>query len=88
MEIRQTVDELGLTARGYTVHVTVKYTTDAATSLVLPLEMTQHCQVSGGMSSVTSNMGAYGGMSVRQELEGRASYSNYRRVPVDLTRLK
>lgn len=80
--------ELGLSARGFNVHTVVKYAADGATSLWLPVEMVQHCQVSGGMSSVGSNMGAGGGYSVRQELEGRATYTNYRRVPVDLTKLK
>jgi hypothetical protein len=84
--VRQT--ELGLTARRFNVHTVVKYAADGATSLWLPVEMTQQCQVSGGMSSVVGGMGTGGGNSVRQELEGRAIYTRYRRVPVDLTKLK
>ena len=84
--VRQT--ELGLTARGFNVHTVVKYAAGGATSLWLPAEMMQQCQVSGGMSSIVGGMGAGGGNSVQQELEGRATYTNYRRVPVDLTKLK
>jgi hypothetical protein len=84
--VRQT--ELTFTARSFNFRATVKYASDAATKLWLPVEMTQDCKVSGPGSSAINHMGANGGYDAHQELSARATYSNYRRVPVDLAKLR
>jgi hypothetical protein len=84
--VRQT--ELGFTARAFNFHTTVKYASDAATTLWLPVVMTLDCRVSGPGSSPINYMGANGGYSAHQELSGRATYGHYRQVPVDLAKLR
>ena len=84
--VRQT--ELTLTARAFNFRATVKFASDAGTGRWLPVEMTQDCRVTGPGSSAINHMGANGGYNARQELSARATYANYRHVPVDLAKLR
>jgi len=83
--VRQT--EIGLGGRTFSLRATVKYASNTAT-LWLPVEMSQSCQISGLGSSPVNHMGANGGYQGRQDLDSRATYSNYRQVPVDLAKLR
>jgi hypothetical protein len=84
--VRQT--ELGLGGRMSNVHVTVKYVSDAASGLWLPADMFQVVSVSGAGSTATNNMGSGGGYNAHQALEGHATYTKYRQIPVDLAKLR
>ena len=84
--VRQT--EIGLVSRAFKFHTTVKYAYDAATTLWLPAEMSLESQVSGLGSSVINYMGANSGYNVRLDLTGHATYTNYRQVMVDLSKLR
>jgi hypothetical protein len=83
--VRQT--ELALTADNYIVRVTVTYGLNPATSLWLPREMYQQAEISGPGATDSSGRGAagYGG---RVSFEGRATYTNFRRVAVDVAKLR
>jgi hypothetical protein len=80
--------ELALSGRVANIRVTVKYAPDAATGLLLPSEMFQQFDVSTGGAGGASDMGGGGGYGSHQSLEGRAHYSNFTQVPVDLAKLK
>lgn len=84
--VRQT--QLVLSGRTSNIQVTVKYAPDTATGLMLPVEMFQQFDVSGAAPGGVSNMGAGGGYGTHQSLEGRAHYSKFTRVPVELSKLK
>jgi hypothetical protein len=86
--VRQT--ELGLSGRSANIRVTVKYASDATTDLLLPAEMYQQIDISGAGSMPMSSMGAANGgsSSAHQGLEGRARYSKFKQIPVDLSLLK
>jgi hypothetical protein len=84
--VRQT--ELGLVGKAANVTVTVKYAADQATGLWLPAEMVQHFDISSGGSGESSNMGSGGGYGAHQALEGRATYTKLRQVPIDLSRVR
>jgi hypothetical protein len=83
--VRQT--QLGLGGKWSNLHVTVKYVSDPASGLWLPSDMVQHVDVSRGVSSAVNNMGA-GGYNTRFIVDGHATYSKYRRIPLDLTKLR
>lgn len=74
--VRQT--ELGISGKQSNVRVTVIYKSDQATGLWLPSDMQQAIDITGGAAGA-SNMGG-GGYSGHQSLEGRATYSKYRRL--------
>ncbi len=82
--IRQT--ELALPGKSADVRATVNYAAEAKLAMWLPVEMTQKIDLyaDGGMSS----MGSVGGQGGHQGLEGSAEYSKFRRVPVDLSKIK
>ena len=84
--VRQT--ELGLIGKAANVRVTVKYAADQATGLWLPSEMFQQFDISSGGSGESSNMGSGGGYGAHQALEGRATYTKFRQVPIDLSRIR
>jgi hypothetical protein len=83
--VRQT--QLGLGGKLSNVQVTVKYARDKGLGLWLPVDMFQQSTISGAGSSVASNMGRDGGYNARKSLEGRATYSKFRQIPVDLAKL-
>jgi hypothetical protein len=83
--VRQT--QLGLGGTWSNLHVTVKYVADPASGLWLPADMVQHVDVACGVSSAVDNVGA-GGYHTRYTLEGRATYSKYRQIPADLTKVR
>jgi hypothetical protein len=71
--------ELGFVIRNANIHAQVKFTRDTALGVFVPSELFEQVETSaasGGMS----NMGGGGNMGARQAMEGRASYSKYRRV--------
>src|SRR5262245_2759252 len=84
--VRQT--EITFTARSFNFRATVRFAPDAGTGRWLPAEMAQDCRVTGPGSSAINHMGANGGYNARQELSARATYANYRHVPVDLAKLR
>jgi hypothetical protein len=84
--VRQT--ELGFGGRNSNIHVTVKFALDPGSGLWLPAELSQQSSVSGGSSSAGSNMGAGGGYSGHQSAEGRATYSKFRQLPLDASKLR
>ena len=84
--VRQT--ELGLGGRSSRIFVTVKYAADTASGLWLPADMSQQVSVSGGTSQAVNYMGANGGYSGHQSLEGHATYAKYRQIPVDPAKLR
>lgn len=70
--------ELVVSSKSFMFKVTVKYALDPGLGLWLPVEAIQLADVTqapGGLST----MGAGGLMGQRQSLEGRASYSKFRR---------
>jgi hypothetical protein len=79
--------ELALTGRSYIVRVTVPYALNAATSLWLPREMYQTAEVSAAGAADSSGRASagYGG---RVALEARATYTNFRHVAVDQSKLR
>jgi hypothetical protein len=84
--IRQT--ELGITTKTFNVLATVKYATEPKLELWLPVEMSQHNEVTGPGSGAPGNMGAGGDYSTHQAVEARANYAKFRQVPVDLSKVK
>ena len=80
--------ELGLVGKVANITVTVKYAADEATGLWLPVEMVQHFDISSGGSGASSNMGSGAGYGAHQSLEGRATYTKFRQVPIDLSRIR
>ena len=84
--VRQT--ELGLSSKAFNVRSTVKYALEPKTGLWLPAEMSQQFDISGPGSGGVSNMGSGGGYSAHQSLEARASYSKFRQVQIDLSKVK
>ena len=84
--VRQT--ELGISSTGVSVRATVKYAHEPELNLWLPVEMTQQIDTSGPGSSGFSNMGGGPGYRVRESLEARASYSKFRQIPIDLSKIK
>ena len=50
--------------------------------------MFQHFDISSGGSGQSSNMGSGGGYGAHQSLEGRATYTKVRQVPIDLSRIR
>ena len=82
--VRQT--ELAFPGKSANVRATVNYAADPKLGIWLPVEMLQRVDVysGGGMSS----MGSVGGAGGHQGLEGRASYSKFRAVPVDPSKIK
>jgi hypothetical protein len=83
--VRQT--ELMLSGDNYTQKVTVTYANNAAVSMWLPVEMYQQSEVSGPGATDSSGRASagYGG---RQAFEGRATYTNFRHITVDTSRLR
>jgi hypothetical protein len=79
--------ELTLNGDSFSQKVTVTYAANAETSLWLPIEMYLQSEVSGPGAVDSSGRGAagYGG---RQAFEGRVTYTNFRRVAVDLGKLR
>jgi hypothetical protein len=68
--------ELGFVMASGNIHATVRFTKDAQLGLFVPAELFE--QVDGSSPGAgLNNMGTYG---TRQAIEGRASYSGYRRV--------
>jgi hypothetical protein len=84
--IRQT--ELMLPGENYTQKVTVTYANNAALSMWLPIEMYQQSEVSGPGAVDSSGRGTSGGYGGRQAFEGRATYTNFRHVAIDASRLR
>ncbi|HEY2432336.1 MAG TPA: hypothetical protein VGI12_06645 [Vicinamibacterales bacterium] len=84
--VRQT--ELMLAGDTYNQKVTVTYAANPATSLWLPVEMYIQSEVSGPGAADSSGRGAAGSYGGRQAFEGRVTYTNFRRVDVDLTKLR
>jgi hypothetical protein len=84
--VRQT--ELGLVSKADNIHASVKYALEPKLDLWLPIEMYQQVSTSGPGSGGVSNMGAGAGYNAHQALEGRVTYTKYRQIPVDLTKLK
>ena len=84
--VRQT--ELGIVSKTDNVHVSVKYALEPKLELWLPVEMYQQANTSGAGSGGVSNMGSGGGYNAHQALEGHATYTKFRQVPVDLSKLK
>jgi hypothetical protein len=75
--VRQT--EMVISSRRFMFKVNTKYALDPGLALWLPVEVFQQTDMSGGAGGL-SNMGAGGHMGSRQALEGRASYSKFRRA--------
>jgi hypothetical protein len=77
--VRQT--EIGITDAAFVIRATVKFARDPAVGLWLPGEMIQQFDASGHWSgSPAGRPGSAAGFAVRQALEGRASYSKFRRI--------
>lgn len=74
--VRQT--ELAISGNESSVRVTVTYKPDQGTGLWLPSDMEQTIDITS-RGAGASNMGA-GGYGGHQSLEGRATYSKYRRL--------
>ena len=70
------------------LRASVRYANDPALGLWLPSEMSQQVEVTGTGSGEPTVMGAGGGYATRRSLEGRASYTKFRRTPVDLTKIQ
>jgi hypothetical protein len=77
--VRQT--EVGITSKGVSVRVTVKYAAQPALELWLPVEMSQRIDTTGTGNSNFSKMGGGPGYVVRLSHEARATYSKFRRLP-------
>lgn len=77
--VRQT--EIGITSHGVSVRATVKYAAEPALDVWLPIEMFQQIDTTGRGSGF-SNMGGGPGYVVRMAHEARATYSNFRRLPL------
>jgi len=83
--VRQT--ELMLSGDTYTQKVTVTYANDTATAMWLPAEMYQQSEVNGPGATDSSGRASagYGG---RQAFEARATYTNFRHIAVDISKLR
>ena len=84
--VRQT--ELAMVGKAASLRASVRYTNDPALGLWLPAEMSQQVEVTGTGSGEPTVMGAGGGYATRRSLDGRASYSKFRRTPVDLSKIQ
>jgi hypothetical protein len=84
--VRQT--ELAMAGKAASLRASVRYANDPALGLWLPAEMSQQVEVTGTGSGEPTVMGAGGGYATRRSLEGRASYSKFRRTPVDLSKIQ
>ena len=73
--------ELGFIADGINLHATVKFANDAQLNLVVPTDLVEQIETSSGGSNM-SNMGSAseGGVGGHESLEGRATYTKYRRL--------
>jgi hypothetical protein len=81
--------ELGLANKTINIHVSVKYALESKLDLWLPVEMYQQVSsTAGGSGAASGDMVGGAGYSAHQSLEGRANYSKFRQVPVDLSKLK
>jgi hypothetical protein len=76
--VRET--ELSFSGKDFNLRAAVKYKNDAQLGLWLPSEMTQTSDIRAAGDGGISNMGAGGGLGVRESLEARAYYSNFRKV--------
>ena len=73
--------ELAISGKEFILRSTTKYALDQKLGLWLPSEMVLNSDVRGtGYNNSASNMGAGGQLAVRQTLESRVLYSNYRQV--------
>ncbi len=79
--------ELTLNSDSFSQKVTVTYGANAETSLWLPVEMYIQSEVSGPGAVDSSGRGA-AGIGGRQAFEGRVTYTNFRRVSVDIGKLR
>jgi len=84
--VRQT--ELGVTGKGTSIRVTVKYEPQPTLALWLPVEMYQQFELSQQSANGMNNMGTGGNYTGRQTLEGRATYSKYRMVAGNAAKLE
>jgi hypothetical protein len=71
--------ELGFSMKGGNLTATVKFAKDAQLGLFVPTDLTEQVDVNT-QTSGASDMGGGGGLGGRQSMEGRASYTKYRRV--------
>jgi hypothetical protein len=76
--VRQT--EISFSGKEFNVRSSVKYKADPALGLWLPSEMVLQSDIRGAGAHGISNMGAGGGLGVRETMEGRANYAKFRRV--------
>jgi hypothetical protein len=73
--------ELVFSGKEFNLRSTTKYALDQKLGLWLPSEMVLNSDVRGlGHNNTASNMGAGGQLAVRQSLEARVTYSQYRQV--------
>jgi hypothetical protein len=72
--------EVSVSGKSFILRSTVKYAKDQKLDLWLPSEVVLNSDVRGAGDHGISNMGAGGGLAVRQTLEARTSYSNYRQA--------
>jgi len=84
--VRQT--ELGIVGKSSNIRASVDYAADATLGIWLPVAMYQQVEIRGAGSGEFSNMGSGGGYGAHQALEGRATYSKFRQVPVDVTKIR
>jgi hypothetical protein len=79
--------ELTLNGDAFSQKVTVTYANNAAASMWLPVEMYLQSEVSGPGAADSSGRGA-AGIGGRQVFEGRVTYTNFRHVAVDLSKIR
>lgn len=84
--VRQT--ELGIVGKSSNIRASVDYAAEPKLDIWLPVEMYQQVDVRGAGSGEISNMGSGGGYGAHQALEGRATYTKFRQVPVDLSKIR
>lgn len=73
--------ELSFSGKAFNLRSTIKFTADQTLGLWLPSEVVLSSDVRGtGYNNTVSNMGAGGQLAVRETLEARVIFSNYRQV--------
>ena len=80
-----TQTEVVFSSQTFLLRSLVKYAMTPAIGAWLPVEMTQQCDISFKEAGQATHITPY---NARMSLEGRATYAGYRRVAVDLSKIR